>query len=516
MATERIPLTQPIESRDGTFNKDSFSSNCVFERRDQKREFIKRPGLTKMGQVISVTPPATTHCQGLIDFLSVPGPVFNSCLIAIVNNNVYISYSNEAVYTFVGSIISGNNYPPVSYAKTFLQGGIFYLVFHARSTSNHIYVWKNTNSSFTQVTTLPSNTLVPGVVSLDNYTFVGNDSNRIYNSNLGDPTTWDALNFIAFNQSNDDLIAIAKHLNYLVAFGQTSLSFFYDAGNATGSPLAIAQSYTSEIGCANGASVVSTDNTVVWIGTSKSGGFSVYVLDSVSPVKVSNPIIDKHLEIDTVQKVTSNIFKFRGHTLYVLNLLTTKKTLVYDLNEKSWYRWTQYAMNTNNDTNPGTYSESYFRPSFFAGAQESNPLAYYSISENYYVLDYDTATVYKFDPSIYQDDSQSIYCRTVTDLNDNGTTKRKFFGRLEIIGDKVAATMQVRHTGDDYNTWSNYRSVDLNASRSQVYLSGADRRRAWEFLCTDNVPLRLDGAEIDFRIGEMDQEQNVGGGRYRG
>ena len=98
---------------------------------------------------------------------------------------------------------------------------------------------------------------------------------------------------------------------------------------------------------------------------------------------------------------------------------------------------------------------------------------------------------------------------------DNGSTKRKFYGRLEIIGDKVAATMQIRHSGDDYNTWSNYRTVDLNASRSQVYLSGADRRRAWEFLVTSNAPLRLDAAEVDFRIGEMDQEQAVGGGRYR-
>ena len=75
--------------------------------------------------------------------------------------------------------------------------------------------------------------------------------------------------------------------------------------------------------------------------------------------------------------------------------------------------------------------------------------------------------------------------------------------------------MKVRHSGDDYNTWSSYRSIDLSASRSQIYLSGADRRRAWEFLVTDNVSLRLDAAEIDFRIGEMDQEQSVGGGRYR-
>jgi hypothetical protein len=58
MATERIPLTQPIESRNGTFSKDSYSSNCYFETRDQKREFIKRPGLVAATQIVSVTPPA--------------------------------------------------------------------------------------------------------------------------------------------------------------------------------------------------------------------------------------------------------------------------------------------------------------------------------------------------------------------------------------------------------------------------------------------------------------------------
>jgi hypothetical protein len=132
-----------------------------------------------------------------------------------------------------------------------------------------------------------------------------------------------------------------------------------------------------------------------------------------------------------------------------------------------------------------------------------------------YALDDDTGQLYKIDVNTYQDNGQPIYCRTVTDIVDNGTTKRKFYGRLEIIGDKTPGTMQVRHSGDDYNTWSSYRSIDLNASRSVIYLSGADRRRAWEFLVTSNCALRLDGAEIDFRIGEMDQEQQVGGGRYR-
>jgi hypothetical protein len=169
-----------------------------------------------------------------------------------------------------------------------------------------------------------------------------------------------------------------------------------------------------------------------------------------------------------------------------------------------WYTWTQYSIQSSDQPNPGTFQESYFRAVFFA---ELNDIAF--------VLDDDTATIYYLSTTTYQDNGQAIYSRTVTDIIDNGVTKRKFYGRLEIVGDKVAGTMQVRHSGDDYQTWSTYRSVDLSASRPQVYLSGSDRRRAWEFLCTSNVPLRLDTAEIDFRIGELDQEQSVGGGRYR-
>jgi hypothetical protein len=513
MATERIPLTQPIESRDGTFNKDSFSSNCVFERRDQKREFIKRPGLIQTDQVISVTPPAIVKTQGLTNFnyQASLGPfisIFVEIKIAIINNILYYNYSGWQPVT--GNTLSNNNsYLAASFVKTpAISLNEYSLIFHCNGFSSSIYVWNNStpNSIYTEVTTITNQgQLVYGAVCLDNYGFVGTTTNRIYNSDLGMYTTWNPNNYISFNQTNDKLVAIAKHLNYLVAFGANSTVFFYNANNGPYSPLGVAESYTNETGCANGASIVSTDNTVVWIGTSKTNGFSVYLLDGVSPIKISTPSIDRHLETDGVSKVTSYCYKFNGHTLYVLNLLTSNQTIVYDINEKAWYKWTQYAINSNDQPNPGTYSESYFRPSFCC-----------NVKNIYYGLDHDTSVVYKFDVNTYQDDGQPIYCRTVTDLNDNGTTKRKFFGRLEIIGDKVAATMQVRHTGDDYNTWSNYRSVDLNASRSQMYLSGADRRRAWEFLCTDNVPLRLDGAEIDFRIGEMDQEQNVGGGRYRG
>jgi hypothetical protein len=362
----------------------------------------------------------------------------------------------------------------------------------------------NQSNSFVSMTTLPTAPYVAGCVYLDNYIFLGTSNNRIYNCAVGDPTTWDALNYVSFEQTTDTLVGIAKHLNYLIAFGSVSMQLFYDAANATGSPLATAPSYMSEIGCAAPDSIVSTSNTVVWVGTSKTYGRSVYLMDGVTPIRVSTNNVDKHLEADSLSNVSAYCYRVAGHTLYILTLHNSNQTLVFDIDEKMWYTWTQYSMQSNDQANPGTYQESYFRGSFYA---QSGGVPY--------VLDDDTATLYKLDVNTYMDAGQPIYCRTVTDIMDNGTTKRKFYGRLEIIGDKVQGVMQVRHSGDDYNTWSSFRAIDLHAARSQVYLSGADRRRAWEFLCTSNCSLRLDGAEIDFRIGEMDQEQQVGGGRYR-
>jgi hypothetical protein len=489
MSIERIALTQPIETRDGTLVKDSRSVNCVFEVRDQKREFVKRPGLVLATQVAAVTPPATLLSQGLVSF--------NSKAISVISNTIYSTDPTTYVTTTIGTTSVANNF--CYFSKTPLDTNLF---FHNKTTG-YLYT---SGGVLSTPATLPAGPYVCGAVFLDNYNFVATAAdNRIYNCNVGNPGVWSTgTDYVTFEQTADTLVAIAKHLNYLVAFGRFSIQFYYDTGAAAGSPLAPAQSYSLETGCATGDSVVSSDNTVIWIGTTKAYGKCVFILEGVSPIKVSTSSVDKCLELDPLTKVSAYFYKFAGHSLYVLNLHTTNKTLVYDMNEKMWYQWTQYALASAEQPTPGTYIESYFRPAFYA-----------EVSGVPFALDDDTANLYYFSTSTYQDNGQAIYCRTVTDITDNGSTKRKFYGRLEIIGDKVAGTMLVRHTGDDYNTWSSYRSIDLSASRAQIYLGGSDRRRAWEFLCTSNVPLRLDGAEIDFRLGEMDQEQNIGGGQYR-
>ena len=340
----------------------------------------------------------------------------------------------------------------------------------------------------------PTDQLAPGVAFLDSYVFVATVAGRIYNCNVGDPTIWNPLSYLGASAYPDNLAGIVRHLNYIVGFGDWHTQLFYDAATYPGSPLATSPSYDFEIGCANGDSVVTTEQTVVWIGHSKAEGPGVYLIEGVSPIRISDPYIDRILGNSTLDDITAYAFKLNGHMFYVLTVHDLNVTIVYDLNEKAWYQWTTWALGDGINSPAGVYAEQYFRPSYYSRA-----------NNKYFVLDDDNGNLYLLSDNYYNDAGAPIYYRCRTPIFDNGTVNRKFYHSVVMVGDKTPAVMQVRYTSDDYNTWSNYRGVDLNKDRPQVHQVGASRRRAWEFFSTDNQPIRLEAAEIDFSLGGLEQ-----------
>jgi len=616
----RVPLSQPIETRDGFLNTDSKCVNGYFEMTNGKREFVKRPGLTEV-----VTTPTLPVAQG--QGLS----YFNGFLFAAINNVLYKinpttyavttigtmtgtiggkvqqCYFNQTLnntYLFVQNQVHGYTYNPATGAflqvkddgvtvTTVVTGGSNYtnpiVTFSApsgggvtatgtvQSTGGVVtgititlagsgYTLSDTlvatisdtaGTAWTASTTVmagdvivaapnvyavtvtgvtgssaptftsgsaadgsatlqwlsatdaggagayvtaelngfPTGQLVAGAPYLDTYTVIGSPNGEIYTSNPNDPTVWNALNYITAESDPDNQVGLCKHLNYILSFGQYSVEFFYDAGNYPGSPLSVASSYKIELGCANGNSIVSIENVVFFVGTSQDLGPSVYAISGTSPSKISTPFIDRIIQNSTLTDVKAYPLRINGHTFYILTLADLNVTIVYDANEKVWTQWTMWAKGGVDSGVLNVYAEQYFRPSFYAGN-----------GSIYYVLDDDNGKLYTVSDHVYNDAGAPIYYRSVTDLLDSGTTKRKFYQRVEIVGDKQPAIMNIRHTDDDYKSWSPYRTVNLAAQRPQIYQTGQARRRAWEFLCTDNTPLRLLAAEVDFSIGELEQD----------
>jgi len=621
MPITRIPLSQPIETRNGYLNTDSKCVNGYFEATNGKREFVKRPGTSTF--VTSPTMP-TGQGQGLTYFKgnlyavvdnviykvvpstgvrTIVGTMtglinggYATCYFEQTLNDTYLFVHNQVHgYTINGStgafvqvkddnistvtiLTGGKNYtnPIVTFSApsgggttatgtvqsyggivtgiTITDGGSGYtssdtLVVTITDTagtswaastayaagtvlvsSGNVYSVTIAGTTGTSAPTFtsgtqadgtatlqylnntdaggtgaaatallngfPSGTIVPGACYLDTYTVIASPNGELFTSNANDPTTWNALNYITAEAEPDQLVGIGKHLNYIVTFGQWSIDWFYDAGTYPGSPLAVAAPYHIELGCANGDSIVSFENIIVWVGTSRDAGPSVYAISGTAPTKLSTPFIDRILQNSTLADIRAYSLRINGHTFYVLTLADLNVTIVYDVNEKVWTQWTMWAVGDAGSGVPGIYGEQYFRPSFFT-----------QISDTYYLLDDDNGTLYKMSDHVYNDSGAPIYYRAVTDIIDGGTTKRKFFNRLEIVGDKVPAIMNIRHSDNDYKNYSPYRGVDLNSTRPQIYQSGAARRRSWEFLCTDNQPLRLLAAEVDFDIGELEQSE---------
>jgi hypothetical protein len=323
--------------------------------------------------------------------------------------------------------------------------------------------------------------LVPGVAYLDTYVAVMTTSGRIYNSNPADPTSWDALSYISTTSQPDLATGITSHLNYVVAFNEWSTQFFYDTGNAQGSPLLANPSANLEIGCANGNSIAKFEQTVAWIGQSNTAGKGIYLLNGLSPVKVSNQYIDKYLDADTCANCTGLGIKFNGHSLYVLTLPDSNITFVFDIDEKIWTFWSSVVNNVEQFfvADFGTYLNGYT-----------------------YMQDTHDGILYKLDPDVYTDTSGVINFRLVSPLIDADTQYRKTVNRVEIIGDKIDSVLRIRHTDNDYQNWSRYRNVNLIDSRPVLYQNGVTRRRAYEFFCTDDSFIRLLSVEMDVIVGE--------------
>jgi hypothetical protein len=204
-------------------------------------------------------------------------------------------------------------------------------------------------------------------------------------------------------------------------------------------------------------------------------------LSGLSPQIISNQYIERILNQANMEYAYATSVKTSGHSLYLLSLRDLGITLVYDFAQHGWTYWTSTVNNV----------ETYFLGQFYSKYNG------YDLFQN--VSD---GKVYSFDPNVYQDYGNPIQVLARTPIVDFGNNGRKFFGAMQIIGDKVDSYALLRYTNNDYQDYSAWNNIDLNATKSQVSRGGRARRRAFELLHKDNEPLRLEYIEVDVEQGD--------------
>ena len=341
---------------------------------------------------------------------------------------------------------------------------------------NQSNMWVMQSGSLVPVTdpNYPAQT-VPGIAVMGGFAFVLTPQGEVHNSNIENPFVWGVLDFLTADYENDPGVAIAKHLNYVVVFGQWTTQFFYNAGTPEGTPLLPQLVANLRIGCVAAQSVQGVDNFTYFVGQTENGGRSVYRLNGTAPEAVSSPYVDKVLMVVSTAFMQGINYAIAGHNLFLLKTAAAS-ALAYDVTQGEWYLW---------DTFPyGEAITSFATGGMYLWANEDGALVVTG-------------------PTLYTDAISGDYTfQCQTDKVDHGNTALKFGGRVVMVGDRNDADVVIAYSDDDDETYYDLGTVDMDQTRPFLTRLGAFRRRAWRPRQTDDQPARWEALEVTFSQGE--------------
>lgn len=295
---------------------------------------------------------------------------------------------------------------------------------------------------------------------------------------------WSAINFISAQIEPDNGVALNRQLVYVIAFNEWSLEVFFDAGNATGSPLGNVQGSKQSYGCANQDSVQEIDDSLFWVSTNKTNSLQVAQLSQLTTKIISTKAIDRLLAAATltgVDNVMSWQLKINGHSFYVLTIVSSNLTMAYDIVEDQWSQWT--------DTN-GNYLP------IIASTYDAS---------NRHILQHATnGKLYYINSTYYNDAGVLFNVDIITPTFDGTTRRRKQLSMMEFIADQTpGSVLQVRCTDDDYQTWSNFRRVDLSNRRPNLRNCGTFSKRAYHLRHSSDTFFRIQAVEMQYDVGTL-------------
>ena len=364
------------------------------------------------------------------------------------------------------------------------------------------------------------NPVVPlayGGASMDQYLFVLGTNGTIYNSALADPDTWPPLGFKNAEESPDNGVYLGKHHKNIVAFGTSSIEFFYNAGNATGSPLNRRQDLSYGIGCSSGESVYEDSDRMFWIGNDDRGALGVWTMENFAIGKISTPTIDSFITQSIVKEGFSAFgagLSSMGRMFYILTLyrvstdIVPVTTLVWDDTAKLWGEW-DTSINGNTEfaliggTNRLGTSERYFEGQLASGDAISindNLIPQDSLLGSQWVVDdwVETGWVLKT-----EDSGVGYMVKSRLGMKDFDTNKYKYPDEMRHVADTTDAsqTLTIRWSDENNSNFSTGRDVDMSIYQ-KLFQLGRFRRRNHELEATSTEQIRIDGLEIEMGGGD--------------
>lgn len=484
---------------------DSSTRNIIFDRYDNGKLFVtQRPGVNIHDDASATT--VDVRGRGIYHWQK------TNELYFINNDTVYRGGYSAAL---VALISAGKE------RVEFFEIGDYLVILDPENNQG----WTINSASPTIITEItdvdfppkqtPTLQISRGGTALNGALYVMDTAGTIWGSASEDPTTWNALNFITAEIETDGGVALALHHQHIVAFGQRTIEFFYDAGNATGSPLAVRSDIDYNIGAVIQDSVVRIADVLFFIGVAKSGGVGVYAIERFAVKKVSTADIDTMLSsaliVDGMSLLSSG-FIFGNSQLYIFTLAfviggeySAQSSYVFNLTNNTWATWD--IAHTGYTTFPLV---SWSRGKIVrSGEGMTNIGDIVSLADDFNPQDSLLAQVYVLTDYVVEgyisDTSQSgitIPISIQLGHMDNGVRNIKRMDKLRVIATQPENTqnLTVRWSDEDNDSFNDGVVIDMKNNTRRLSRLGRYRQRNVRLEYSGNEQIRIEGVEIDYEV----------------
>lgn len=385
--------------------------------------------------------------------------------VYVVADQTLYSVSSNGTSTAIGTV-AGTDF--CTFAST---------IYHiAISANGGLYLYDGV--ALTSVA-IPDGQTITNVTSLDNYFIVGiQNTSKFYFIRPGN-TTIDPLDFESAERNPDDIVSVATVGDELWVIGQSTTEVFTDSGDSA-APFQRVSMRVYSSGCVDKYSVAVGTSLVgssiyggggilpclIWVTASKE-----VVLSQGRPNKISNESVEELLKRST--KFHGWTFRTNKHDFYVLT--TDIVTVVYDLTNGKWYRWSSYQKDFWNAVFGVQVNDVVYAVTDFDGS-----LYKLSNSQVDNTQDYLVCELSGFIPSITENGSP---CNRVTLVLNYGFSNSY----------TTSPVVEMRWSDDGGHSWSNYM-------QGQVGLKGGF---ATVVTFRSLGQMSLPGRQIEVRFSEI-------------
>ena len=321
------------------------------------------------------------------------------------------------------------------------------------------------------------------VEELDGYfIFVDPYTDQFYLTSIDDASTLDALDFSSADTQPDDIVTHRVLKRELLLLGTRSIEVWIDSGDSD-FPFVRYNSTPIDVGIVGGRAAVNAGDTLFFVGQTRTGNGTVYVMQGHQPVRVSTKAVEEALQTSTDLSHCSMWTYQRDSAEYVgINAPGMSTTWVFDVATKQWH---ERAELLNGQWEPRRDDEIVL----FDGE-------HYAIAGQ---------KVYRLDPDVYTIGSDALVRERTWPHLLSPSSEPINYRSLEIActtGSSTAGNITLEVSNNGGYTFGPPLSRSLGAlgdwmRRVRWHFLGSARDRVFRLRCSDAVPLTIHAAYLD-------------------